>query len=384
MRREMLRAQARELRPELAKAREVAGKAAEENRPMTTAERAVYDAAMSKAKPVLDAIDALNRDETIEAAARDAFAGIGGPVGVGPTGAKAGQRLSFKGMASGISGRMVAGDLGVKALAPSGATVVPQVFTPDPVALGRAATGLLDVLPVRVQASAEYAFLRQNTRTNNADVVAEGALKPTSVLGLERVEQTLAVVAHLSEGVPRYWLADNATLEQFVAAELEHGLRLAVEAKVIADINATSGIQTQAYATSIAQTLRKALTKIETQGYAPGAIALHPSDFEAVELALSSTNAIEHLGLPFDSAARRLYGVPIATTVSATAGVGHVLAADAVVLDTDSQGVGVQWSETSNADDFAKNLIRARCEGRFGTSVLAPLGVVVATLAAGG
>ena len=38
---------------------------------------------------------------------------------------------------------------------------------------------------------------------------------------------------------------------------------------------------------------------------------------------------------------------------------GHVLGRDAVVVDTDTIGVGVQWSETSNTDDFAKNLIRA-------------------------
>ena len=68
--------------------------------------------------------------------------------------------------------------------------------------------------------------------------------------------------------------------------------------------------------------------------------------------------------------------MPIVATVSEAAGVAHVLATDAVVLDTDTQGVGVQWSETSNSDDFAKNLIRARCESRFGTSFLSPLGVV--------
>ena len=74
--------------------------------------------------------------------------------------------------------------------------------------------------------------------------------------------------------------------------------------------------------------------------------------------------------------------MPIVATVSETAGVAHVLATDAVVLDTDTIGVGVQWSETSNSDDFAKNLIRARCEGRFGTSVLSPLGVVSCDLTA--
>ena len=67
-------------------------------------------------------------------------------------------------------------------------------------------------------------------------------------------------------------------------------------------------------------------------------------------------------------------------TVSQAAGVGHVLAADAVIVDTDTIGVGVQWSESSNSDDFAKNLVRARCEGRFGTSVFSSLGVVVADL----
>lgn len=37
------------------------------------------------------------------------------------------------------------------------------------------------------------------------------------------------------------------------------------------------------------------------------------------------------------------------------AGVGHVLATDAVVVDTDPLGVGVQWSENSDEDDFTKN-----------------------------
>jgi hypothetical protein len=159
-------------------------------------------------------------------------------------------------------------------------------------------------------------------------------------------------------------------------------LRLAVEAKVLTDVNATSGIQSQTYSTSVLTTLRKGLTKLETAGYAAGSLVLHPLDGEGVELALASSNAIEHLSLPYDPATRRLFGVPVVATVSEAAGVGHVLATDAVVVDTDSQGVGVQWSESSNDTDFSKNLIRARCEGRFGTSVLSPLGVVSCDLTA--
>jgi hypothetical protein len=194
------------------------------------------------------------------------------------------------------------------------------------------------------------------------------------------VEQSLSVIAHLSEGIPHYWLSDNPTLTGFLSNELTYGLQRAVEGKVLADVNGTSGIVTQAWATSIPVTLRKAMTALETTGYTASTIVLHPSDFEIIELALSTTNAVEHLGLPYDPATRRLYGVPIATTISQTAGVGHVLATNAVTVDTDHLGVQLTWSETSNATDFSQNLTRARLEGRWGTSVYLPGGVVKATL----
>ena len=87
-----------------------------------------------------------------------------------------------------------------------------------------------------------------------------------------RVEQSLAVVAHLSEGIPRYWLLDNSALETFVENELRYGLHVAVEAKVLADVNGTSGIQTQTYGTSVLTTLRKGLTKLEVSGYTASSI----------------------------------------------------------------------------------------------------------------
>ena len=104
---------------------------------------------------------------------------------------------------------------GQKALAPSGATIVGQEFVRDPVAFGHVAQSLLDVLPVKQHASTEYAYLRQTTPTSNAAVVAEGATKPTSIYSVTRIEGALVVVAHLSEGIPRFWLLDNSALETF-------------------------------------------------------------------------------------------------------------------------------------------------------------------------
>jgi len=87
----------------------------------------------------------------------------------------------------------------------------------------------------------------------------------------------------------------------------------------------------------------------------------HPTPeyaWEGVELALSFTNAVEYPSLPYDPASRRLFGVPIVATVSQAAGVGHVLARDAVVIPTPSAS-GWSGRRHSSADDFSKNLIRA-------------------------
>lgn len=295
-----------------------------------------------------------------------------------------GKRLTFGTKTTGaLATKMLGHDgLRAKALAPSGSAMVDQEFRPDPIALGKPAHSLLDVLPVVPHDAPEFAYLRQITRTNNAAVVADYATKPTSVYGVERIEDKLDIVAHLSEAVPRYWMEDNASVQGFLANELDYGLRVAVEAKVVADIEATSGLQTVAYVTSPLVTLRKSLTKLETAGYEPGYFLLDPVDWEGIELLLTTTGATDVQGIPYDPAARRLFGVPVVVSVAQTAGVSHTVARGAVALDTDNQGTGVQWSENSNATDWSQNLIRARCEGRFATSVYAPLGVVVGDLAA--
>lgn len=295
-----------------------------------------------------------------------------------------GKRLTFgTKTAAALATKMLGAPDGMrtKALAPSGSAAVGQEFRPDPVALGKPAHSLLDVLPVTPHDTAEFSYLRQTLRTNNAAVVPDYQLKPTSVYSVERIEDRLDVIAHLSEPVPRHWFIDNEALTGFLANELDYGLRVAVEAKVLADINATSGLQTVVYATSPLVTIRKSLTKLETAGYTPGYILLDPVDWEAIELLLASSGATDVQGIPYDPAARRLFGVPVVVSVAQAAGVGHTVAAGAVALDTGSEGTGVQWSE-SHADDFGKNLVRARCEGRYATSVYAPLGVVTVDLTA--
>lgn len=370
----------------LAKARQIVDVAAELDRELTTEESDLIEKHLTDADQLSKTIEAHTKSADILArlnamAPRDTDLR---PDGASPAPGKPGdgQRLTFgKGMAAGLTAKIL-GDTGTKALAPSGATVVNQEFKPDPVALGKPALSLLDLLPVVQHTTQEFAYLRQTVRTNNAAVVAAGDVKPTSVYSVERVEDSLDVIAHLSEGVPRYWFADNSSLQQFLANELQYGLQQAVEAMVLDAVDAATP-QSQGYDTSPLATLRKAITKLEVAGHTPAAIVVHPEDWEGIELALSSTNAVEHMSLPYDAATRRLFGVPVAVSIAEDEGVAHLFASGAVALDTDTLGVAVQWSENSNADDWSRNLIRARCEGRYATSVYAPLGVVAAAIAGG-
>lgn len=366
---------------EIEKARTIAQKAHNENRQMTSTEQDAYDLSMKSVDEILDVVKSVKADDAVLDQVKSIGRELGIGIDAGTAGAsKADRRINFKAMGKAAAGKFGEAD-GQKALAANNAAVVRQEFKPDPIALGRIVNSILDVLPTYVHGSPEYSYMRQGTRTNNAAVVADGAVKPTSVYGVTRVENSLSIIAHLSEGVSKYWFQDNASLETFLAEELDYGLGRAIEAKVLADVNATSGIQTQAFSTSVLQTLRKTLTKLEVVGLMPSAFILHPTDWEALELLLTSEDAVEYRSLPFDANSRRLWGVPLVSSVTQTAGVSHTLAAESVALDTDGS-VDIEWSKESNAEDFSRNLLRARCETRVGTSVFRPLGVVVGDLTA--
>lgn len=384
-RREALEAQKRALAPDIAEVRRVIQKARDENRGLTAEENRTAEALLAKVRPINEALDELDRDDKIMAMAKDLSNQVG-DVGddTQPREFKdGGKRLAFGSkMAAKAVRAMRGGDGlgnfavdGAKALAPSRDTIVGQDFTDKPIELGKVGTTFLDALPVDPRSTPSWKYLRQTVRTNNAAVVAEGAVKPISVYSLVEVDGSLKVIAHLSEAVPRYWLIDNSNLEDFLASELQYGLQLAVEAKVLTDVNATSGIQLQAFDTDVFATLRKAASKIEAVGYAPAYHLLHPTDWEALELE-KDLNGQYRLGGPNSLGTRRLWDVPVIVSLAQTAGVSHTVAAETLSVVTDTTGVAVQWSETSNADDFSKNLIRARCEGRFETEVWRPWGVV--------
>lgn len=365
-------------------ARAIAEKAqSESGRNLTAYEAKAFDEHMAK----VEEAKAKLKEIAVSDARYKALAAI-----PGRGSAKAGDVLSFKGLAGQLK-RQMRDDMrgfGVKALIAAGSQVTPAQTLTSPVAMQQPATGLLDLLPVRlVEDTDEYTYLTQTTRTNNAAPVAAGAVKPTSVYTLTRVSRKLEVLAHLTEPIPTYFLADEPSLEQFITGELAFGLQQAVEYQLLngngespnlLGLLEVPGIQTQAFNTSQIRTVRSAITKVEALGYLASGLALHPLDWESIETAADGEDRflMTPEGSPIDRAQRRLWGVPVALTTQVDQGSGVLLSDGAAAIVADPN-LNMQWG--TSGDDFTRNLVRARFEGRFGVEVFRASGVVDIALA---
>lgn len=276
-----------------------------------------------------------------------------------------------------------------KALVASGARTTAVELRSEIAEQGRPPTSLLDVLASRITGP-NYSYMRQNARVNAAAPVAQGAVKPTSAPTLETIDAKLTVVAHISEQVDNYVVRDNEGIERFLEDEMLWGLRAAVENQIINGSGTapnlrgllnTSGIQSQGFATDVLTSVRKGLTKLEALGYSPGVLAVSPGDWEAIELLATTSGATDVRGVPIDAVTRRLFGVQAVVSAVLPAKTAVLLDGSAVSVDTDGQ-IDTRWSDAVG-DDFERNYVRCRVEGRYGLSVFRPQGIVsIATAAA--
>ena len=199
-------------------------------------------------------------------------------------------------------GHRAPGDIittGTKALTSSGQIVTDVPVLPTVVPTGRPAVSLLDVIPSNRLSAPTYRYIRQASRALAAAAVAPGEVKPTSAVGTQTIDNTVSVVAHLSEALDKFVLSDAPQLQRFVADELLYGLDVAIQAQALngsgtapnqTGILNTSGVSVQAFATNVLTSVRKAITSAETLGYAPSVLVISPADWEALEL-LATTDA---------------------------------------------------------------------------------------------
>lgn len=348
---------------------------------------------------------AVKMDEKIEAAAKSAgiMAMLGRSVphdGTGPVqGASKylglGNPAKAKATAAAMAAKMTGTDPLAKSLLPSGAAAgdIPMVGVYERPDLP---TSILDLFPMGIR-PVNWSYLREVGREDNAAVVPAGEVKPTSEYDLERVDEILRVVAHLSGPVDKYVLEDFGLASQYLERRMLHGLRLAIESAILVGdglkaagpprvdnvrgILNTSGIQTRAYETDLLTTIRRGITKLEAIGHQATALVLSPDDWEALELTRRTGDGGFDLGpanLPVDRAARRVWGVPTVTSNVLPAKTGVLLDTAEVEFVGDGR-IDLDWNPYTG---FSRNEVQARVETRIGVALRSPLGVVkVATQA---
>ena len=262
----------------------------------------------------------------------------------------------------------------------SGSVAVSTPLSPTPVADGRAARFVYELCPSENAPGGRFGYMKQTVRTNNAAVVARGATKPTSVYTLKRVDDSVDVIAHLSEPIDRFDLRDAPMLTQFLNREMTHGLSRALDAELVA------AIQLEALSNHAAPDLagiRSAITLLETRDLAATAIVLCPDDWEVVENQTATAFVGTSMSQANDAFDRRLYGVPVVVTNALSAGEGIVgdFAGSAMLYRTDqvlidASDASPRAQDAAYVADFARNQVVFRAEMRAKAAITRPLGFV--------
>lgn len=409
-------------------AQAVAQKADDEAREMTSEEADTYRGHMAKASDLLEQAKAAKADSDLLSQVADFAKSVGAPVddvalqGQSSTpgerkGANIGRTVvtstAYSSLIKAFGGRIPdrtniqTDPIEVKSLfvgggsggaTSAGAFVVPDV-TDIVEMLGRRALTLRDVISVRRTSSDLVEYVRQTAHTNASAIVPEattaaagaagaaGGYKPEGSWTFERVSTPVATIAEWVPATKRA-LADAAQLEDLINAELAADIAEAEENAIlkgsgdITGILSTSGIQSQAFATDIFTTVRKAITKARTIGrVTPNAVMLSPTDVETVDLARENGATGKFLSAgPWAMGPRTLWGVPILESDGIAAGTALVGDFSKAVL-WDREQTTVTLSN-SHADFFVRNLVAILAEERVAFGVTRPTAFVKAALAA--
>jgi HK97 family phage major capsid protein len=259
---------------------------------------------------------------------------------------------------------------------------------------------ILQVIPIEQTTQDKISYLRETVRTHAAASVPVGTTKPTSTYNLERVNEDVVTIAHLSDPIPRQWLNDAPMLSRYVGKVMREGLLLEIERQIFAGdgvddeftgLANVSGLLGQSFSTDILTTTRKAITTLELLPVRPDGWAIHPNDWEDFELA-ENTAGFYAMGLPgeipVDRANRKLWGLPVLVTPNVTENTAYLGAFKTALKLWEREGVTIDWTDSFNTTisgsevtGFQSNQIMFRCEGRFQLEVGRPGAIVEVALA---
>lgn len=245
----------------------------------------------------------------------------------------------------------------------------------------RPAVNLLELMPsVRVDNNPVVSYLQQTDRELRAGIVPVGEAKPISKLDVKRVDVPLQVVAHIVRGLDEYLLRDVSALQSFIEKEMIAGVIERVENWIVQELYRADGHQLQTFDSDPFTTVRMGLSGLQAMGLAPGAVVLNPDTWARMETTKATGDGqFVFNGAPVNQEQRLLWGVPVVTSINVPENSGVAVDLNSVQIFHDGV-IDLAWH--TSGEEFERNQLALRAEGRFRPVVTRSPGMVEMLLSA--
>ena len=236
-------------------------------------------------------------------------------------------------------------------------------------------------------------YVREEVFTNNADIVAEKAMKPESDITFSKQTANVRTIAHWVQA-SRQVMDDAPMLQSYVNNRLLYGLALKEENQMLNgdgsgdNLDGINHVAT-AYDTSLNQSgdtradiIAHAIYQVTESEFSASGIILNPRDWH--NIALLKDNEGRYLfGGPQAFTSNVMWGLPVVPTKAQVTGTFTVGGFDMASQVWDRMDATIEVSR-EDRDNFVKNMLTILCEERLALAHYRPTAIIKGTFAAAG
>ncbi|HAX7496658.1 phage major capsid protein [Escherichia coli] len=235
-------------------------------------------------------------------------------------------------------------------------------------------------------------YVREEVFTNNADVVAEKALKPESDITFSKQTANVKTIAHWVQA-SRQVMDDAPMLQSYINNRLMYGLALKEEGQLLNGDGTGDNLEglnevATAYDTSLnatgdtrADIIAHAIYQVTESEFSASGIVLNPRDWHNIAL-LKDNEGRYIFGGPQAFTSNIMWGLPVVPTKAQAAGTFTVGGFDMASQVWDRMDATVEVSR-EDRDNFVKNMLTILCEERLALAHYRPTAIIKGTFSSG-
>ncbi|WP_449506191.1 phage major capsid protein [Enterobacter hormaechei] len=235
-------------------------------------------------------------------------------------------------------------------------------------------------------------YVREEVFTNNADVVAEKALKPESDITFSKQTANVKTIAHWVQA-SRQVMDDAPMLQSYVNNRLMYGLALKEEGQLLNGDGTGDNLEglnkvATAYDTSLnatgdtrADIIAHAIYQVTESEFSASGIVLNPRDWHNIAL-LKDNEGRYIFGGPQAFTSNIMWGLPVVPTKAQAVGTFTVGGFDMASQVWDRMDATVEVSR-EDRDNFVKNMLTILCEERLALAHYRPTAIIKGSFSSG-